>query len=383
LKFEGWRMKRDIKGAVFVFSENGALVFSSQEGLGKPNLRACEENILCMADIFDEPTVSMLLNYQNQDASDALEGRCILSLQSDALGCFKVEAELCVRRAQQQALLFITVLDVADAQQVEFTREDDFIVLSDIINTFAIPTWCIEFREFVDISVTDREIVRQIFLNDSCWRLCNKAFAQLYDLPDNLDFNQQPVSSFFPRTPENEQFMLEVIENDFEVDNALSIDTHHDGSALYIENCVRAHIENGKLLRLWGTARDVTREKRTENRLIHKETEVREVLSSIPDVILVVNRLGVLQGANPAFENQFGWNVDDWLGKDVNEIINLKGYLRGRSRLKADQQIRFTGKVAVPDLSERQFDVSLSCFLDEMDEERFVGVFRPVKNWND
>lgn len=370
---------RYLKDAVFAFSAEGRLQYCNRELLCQDSLDTGHDRVITWNEVFDAESVTSLIEILRQGEPHTRGRQVFLTLLMEEVQSIKVEAEVSLQRSGgSQNTLFIHLVSVVDDRPADFSCEEDFDVLSDIIDTFSIPTWCIEFQEPVDITLSDRETMRQIFQNDSYWRMCNKAFARLYGLPDDLDFNKQPVRYFFPRSPENEKFIHQVIENDFTVDNALSMDANHDGSALYIENSVRAHIEDGRLLRLWGTARDITSEKRTVNRLIHRETEIRGVLSSIPDVVLVVNRLGILQGANPAFENQFGWCVDDWLGRDVNEIVKLRDYLRGRSRLKIDQQMRFIGQVTLPNQSVRNFDVSLSCSLDDMDEERFVAVFRPV-----
>ncbi len=72
--------------------------------------------------------------------------------------------------------------------------------------------WCIEFSEPVDLALCDDEIVRQVFENDCHWRLCNESMARIYNLPPGLDFNKQPVSQYFPRNPENEAFVRQIIE---------------------------------------------------------------------------------------------------------------------------------------------------------------------------
>ena len=66
-------------------------------------------------------------------------------------------------------------------------------------------------------------------------------------MPD-VDFNQQPVRLYWPRSPANEAFVRRLIEAGFSVDCALSVDRRHDGSPAYVENDVRATIINGQLL---------------------------------------------------------------------------------------------------------------------------------------
>jgi hypothetical protein len=109
----------------------------------------------------------------------------------------------------------------------------------------------IEFVEPVDIRQTPDEIVRQVFENRSYWRMCNRAMAAIYEMPADVDFGQQPVRLYWPRSPANEEFVRRLIEAEFHVDGALSVDRRHDGSPAYVENDVRASIHNGRMLRMW------------------------------------------------------------------------------------------------------------------------------------
>ena len=191
----------------------------------------------------------------------------------------------------------------------QLIRENE--TLRSIVSTSRDALWCIEFAEPVDLTAPTAEAVRQVFENMSYWRLCNKAMARLYKLPENLDFNEQHVRVAFPRNPENEAFVEQLIEHDFNIDGAPSLDHRYDGVDVYIENDVRGHIENGMLHRMWGAARDLSEQKRKESDLANRLDATIEVLSAVPDPILVIAQDGVLLAANPAVEWRFGWPIDE------------------------------------------------------------------------
>ncbi|OFW08874.1 MAG: hypothetical protein A3H27_04705, partial [Acidobacteria bacterium RIFCSPLOWO2_02_FULL_59_13] len=205
-------------------------------------------------------------------------------------------------------LLRVTVLDVPGSR----SWVEEMIASEELLRAFVRTSneamWCIEFSEPVDLTLGEHEIVRQVFENECHWLMCNEAMARLYDLPEGLDFNKQPVSQYFPRSPENEGFIRQIIESNFSVDNALSIDTRHDGSTVYAENTVRCSIEGGRLFRMWGTVRDITSYRQVHNRLAQEAQEVRGILGALPDVVLVINRNRRLLAVNPAFETLLGWN---------------------------------------------------------------------------
>lgn len=115
--------------------------------------------------------------------------------------------------------------------------------------------WCIEFASPVDLSLPLDDIVSQVFSHPSYWRLCNLAMSRLYGLPHHLDMSAQPVRTYWPRSPENEAFVRQIIAAGYSIDGALSVDTRHDGQRIRVENDVRADVEDGFLVRLWGNCR--------------------------------------------------------------------------------------------------------------------------------
>lgn len=179
-------------------------------------------------------------------------------------------------------------------------------VMSQMLSSAKVAYWCIEFAESVDITQTPDEIVRQVFENRSYWRMCNRAMADVYEMPADVDFDQQPVRLYWPRSPANEEFVRRLVETDFYVDGALSVDRRHDGSPAYVENDVRAAIHNGRLLRMWGSIRDVSQELRVQHDAEQRIDALRRVFDAVPDAVLVIDEHLQPRWRNAAFEHTFG-----------------------------------------------------------------------------
>lgn len=192
--------------------------------------------------------------------------------------------------------------------------------------------WCIEFDEPVDLTAPEAEVIRQVFENESHWRLCNDAMARLYKLPADRDFNSQNVRFVFPRNTENEEFVRNLIAGDFNVDGVPSLDQTYENEWISAENDVRSLVEKGMLHRMWGAVRDVSQQKRREQALSDRLDSLVNVLSAIPDPVLVVSSDGKLQAANPALEWVLGWQLDEVLGRAVAELIHFPN---GLSSLEA------------------------------------------------
>ena len=203
--------------------------------------------------------------------------------------------------------------------------ERDLEVLRGILDASRDACWSIEYEEPVDLDAPEPEVLRQFFENVSYWRLCNEAMARLYKLPADLDFNEQSVRFYFPRSPANEEFVRQLMAAGFNLDNAPSVDVRHDGTVMHAENDVRADIRDGRLHRMWGLVRDVSAFKRTEQALARQIDDMVDVLSTVPDPILVVGTDGVLEAANPALARALGWRIDALLGAPVDGFCHVDG----------------------------------------------------------
>ncbi|MCF3640300.1 PAS domain-containing protein [Rhizobium sp. TRM95111] len=197
-------------------------------------------------------------------------------------------------------------------------------ILSQMIGAATDACWCIEFLEPVDTSLAQEEIVEQIFKNRSRWRACNEAMARLYRLPEELDFNTQPVSRYFPATEINRQMIRDLVRSNYRLDHAQAVDRRHDGSEMLVENDFRAAIRDGFLIRLWGTTRDVGMHKKREQQLYDRAETMLDILSAAPDPILVMSEDGLLLAANPAAETAWGRPVDQMLGRPLQQFVETR-----------------------------------------------------------
>lgn len=178
-------------------------------------------------------------------------------------------------------------------------------VLAGIVAASSDAGWCMEWADPVDLSAPEQEIVRQVFENGPRWRFCNQAMARLYRTPPDRDFNALPVSETFPRTPENEEFIRKLIRADFDMNASPSRDLRYDGMFIDVENDVRGHIRGNRLVRMWGTVRDVSKHIRRETLLRDEIGALQAVLAALPDAVLVVDDAGAPIYLNLAAEALF------------------------------------------------------------------------------
>ena len=195
--------------------------------------------------------------------------------------------------------------------------------------------WAIEFLEPVDVNQPRGEIVRQVFENESVWRLCNAPMARIYGLAEGARFKENSVRLYWQRSPENESFVESIIEAGFSIDDALSVDRRHDGSILYMRNDVRADIHEGRLLRIWGNGRDITPEQEAQSRASKNVEAFAGLFDALPDPALLLSASGDILRRNLALTDSVG-------DADVLEIAI-------QNKVKTQRTLAKWSPVRVPD----------------------------------
>ncbi|ABD55995.1 PAS domain-containing protein [Jannaschia sp. CCS1] len=193
-------------------------------------------------------------------------------------------------------------------------------VLAGILAASTDACWCMEFGEPVDLTAPEHEIVRQVFENDPRWRFSNAAMSRLYLLDSGEDLEARPTSEIFPRNDQNEEFILALIANGFEIDAAPALDTRYDGVEIYVENDVRAHVVNGKLLRMFGIVRDVGKQRHREERVLADLEQARTILAALPQLIIACNDAGRITAVNPAAERHLAQSAAEVLGLEMGAV---------------------------------------------------------------
>ncbi|MTH79748.1 PAS domain-containing protein [Paracoccus aestuariivivens] len=191
-------------------------------------------------------------------------------------------------------------------------------ILSGMIGEAREAYWCIEFTEPVDVTRPEDAVIEQVFNNAASWRACNRAMAQLYSVPDGLDFNDQPVARYFPDTPVNREMVRDLIRAGYRLDGAVAIDQRHNGDAILVENDFRARISDGHLVRLWGTVRDISANRAREQDLTDRADKMRDILGALPDPVLLLSADGFVLAANPAADEAF--SSANLLGRAFDDV---------------------------------------------------------------
>ena len=97
-----------------------------------------------------------------------------------------------------------------------------------------------------------------------------------------------------------------------------------DGTLKHIEIHGSPLIRDGQVAGTISVARDITERKRMEEKLRHEEQRFRVFVEHSSDIIVLVNREGIITYENPAVERSLGFKAEERIGaKDLSVFIRM------------------------------------------------------------
>jgi PAS domain S-box-containing protein len=329
--------------------------------------------------LFGARSVGVLNNYLSLKTLDTVTANEELEIVSGT-NSLTVSARLVGASTKGQHSLHMYAVESVAGRELLAELRSGAELLRGFIETTSQPMWCIEFTEPVNLRESEPEIIRQVFSNECHWSNCNEAMSRFYFLPPGVDINDQPVRTYFPRSPQNETFVRNLIRNNFNVDRSLTIDLRYDGSTMYVENNVRGKIDDGFLMRMWGTLQDLTDFRNERDKLIQSAELVQRILNAVPDAIFVANRSGVITAVNPACERLFNAQASDVLNASLSDFLSMSDADIQR-RWTNGESHRWLDVVTLQSGAVMDCDVRVSPLDDDLFSD-FVFSIRPVAPLN-
>ena len=254
--------------------------------------------------------------------------------------------------------------------------------------------WRYELDEPLDMSLPLDEQVEHVYRYAHVAE-SNDALARIYGKTHADELLDRPISKMLSPDPAVARAHLrELAAAGFFVTNAESQQHTVQGRRLYFSSSLVPVIENGKLLRVWGTQRNITERKEVERLLLDNEQRKDEFLAVLAHELrnplapvrngLQILRLrassdSILQGTVAMMDRQMTHLVrlvDDLL--DVSRITRGKLELRRQHVLLADvlaNAIEATGTLIESNRHELRVDMRANDLYLHGDPNRLAQVF--------
>lgn len=136
--------------------------------------------------------------------------------------------------------------------------------------------WRLELDEPIPIDLEINEQIELIFRNGYLAE-CNNAMAHQYGFENSVELVGKRLGEFLLTDNEhNRAHLRKFIEADYHLSDDESIEMRKDGNDVYFSNNMVGIVEDGNLVRAWGTQRDITATKQAQQAFQESEAQLRQ-----------------------------------------------------------------------------------------------------------
>ena len=173
--------------------------------------------------------------------------------------------------------------------------------------------WRVELLEAIPTDLPVDEQTRLVF-EHSYIAECNVPFARLCGCEHSRELIGTSLSRLFRADrPDDVATIQTFVQSGYRMANREAVLTSNTGEGREVVHSITGTVENGKLVRAWGSVSDITERKEAERRLrllAHTITSARDcvTITDLEDRVLFVN---------DAFLSTYGYREEDILGHDI------------------------------------------------------------------
>ena len=147
---------------------------------------------------------------------------------------------------------------------------------------------------------------------------CNDVMAQMYGFSRAQEIVGVRLPDLVVRSdPHNIEYLRSFIRSGYRLNDAESHEIDKQGNAKYFLNNLVGIVENGVLIRAWGSQRDITERKRVEEALQETNQTLQALIQASPLGIMTLDTDGNLKMWSPAASRMFGWTEQEVLGRSL------------------------------------------------------------------
>src|SRR5919112_1280102 len=172
--------------------------------------------------------------------------------------------------------------------------------------------WRVELGCPLPVDTPDDEQIEHLYRH-AYLAECNDSLARMYGFSSADELLGKRISELLPHSiPENVQYLRTFVHYGYQATDVESHGIDRWGNVRYSLNNLTGFVENGSLVRVWGTRRDITESRRIEEALRHSEELYRMVVEQAAESIFLVDAMTkYILEANDAFHRSLGYTAEE------------------------------------------------------------------------
>lgn len=206
--------------------------------------------------------------------------------------------------------------EIAERKQTEEALKMSELRFRSLIEQTTDGVFCYEYDPPIPINLPVEQQVRLLY--DGVLIECNDVCAKSYGANRSEEVIGKRLTELFRTMPGSlDELFTEMIDGGYRTVDVESVERLEEGTERYYLNNGHGVIEDGSLIRVWGTFREITGRKRADQALRESEEKFRSLADQSPNMIFI-NIKGRVVYANKKCEEIIGYTKEELCSPDFD-----------------------------------------------------------------